>query len=566
MTVTDPLPESLAGWPVARRYAVSRAMIERCAEAREAGDWRAGCAAANVDVTVDLRQVARQHGPGTAELLADDLRHLAPDLLRWHLPRAAGSLLSPDQVFALASYGPTPDRGPYLMVQTPELAHGSQRLRLGFGDLPDRQVGGTGGRCQWWTASRHLWHIRYTDELRARCGGGERAPFFERDGRPRAVAPPVARPAADDPAAYTEWLTVRYGAVDSDPDACVAVFRAAGMALDLHMPPTDPRSTSPQRLAQALVREHIAVGRLAAEAVALRAVSPRWVIPFYSIDLLLDVSEPGTARAKVDARRKYPDSGPESVEVLPESSWRPLPDLDLLRVGRITPDELHPLVCRALFPDHPPAAGPPSPPKPEPVRVRCGGVWHEVRPTGGHLTIPHTAAEELREQAITAFGATTMGCFATKRAWLTGTGRLPRRLRPQRQDLFWRARHGDTAGVVELLYAGMDLAVRDGQRLTLLHLLPGLDHEVLLPRLLAAGLDLDSRDDLGRTPMHCAVGNDGSPALIRALFDAGAAITVVDHAGQSVGDLLAGHDRKGELDFLVEASHRQYHRAVGGST
>ena len=53
------------------------------------GDWAGACAAARVDVDLDLRAVARAHGSEFAAQVRADLRHLAPDLLRWHLPRIA---------------------------------------------------------------------------------------------------------------------------------------------------------------------------------------------------------------------------------------------------------------------------------------------------------------------------------------------------------------------------------------------------------------------------------------------------------------------------------------------
>jgi hypothetical protein len=35
-----------------------------------------------------------------------------------------------------------------------------------------------------WDFSRHLWDDRHTDGLRVRLGGGDRTPFFHRDGQP----------------------------------------------------------------------------------------------------------------------------------------------------------------------------------------------------------------------------------------------------------------------------------------------------------------------------------------------------------------------------------------------
>ncbi|MFE0510411.1 ankyrin repeat domain-containing protein, partial [Streptomyces sp. NPDC058964] len=89
--------------------------------------------------------------------------------------------------------------------------------------------------------------------------------------------------------------------------------------------------------------------------------------------------------------------------VLAEALWRRLPDLDLMRVGGVAAEHLHPLVREALFPalqvpEGP--VGPPGPTAPAPVRVRCRGEWHEVvfRP-GGLLRMPHSHQEQQRERA-----------------------------------------------------------------------------------------------------------------------------------------------------------------------
>ncbi|WP_399890186.1 hypothetical protein ACGH7X_29065 [Streptomyces sp. BBFR51] len=75
---------------------------------------------------------------------------------------------------------------------------------------------------------------------------------------------------------------------------------------------------------------------------------------------------------------------------------------------------------------------------------------------GGLLHIPHSDEERRREQALRAFGGAVPGCFAVQQTWTPGSGRLPKALRAQQRDLFLRAQHGDTAGVLELLDAGMD--------------------------------------------------------------------------------------------------------------
>jgi len=71
-------------------------MIEAATRRRLAGDWRGACAAADMDLFFDFDSVRRRHGSAAAASLLADLRSLAPDLLRWQLPRCghgAGQLL-----------------------------------------------------------------------------------------------------------------------------------------------------------------------------------------------------------------------------------------------------------------------------------------------------------------------------------------------------------------------------------------------------------------------------------------------------------------------------------------
>src|ERR1044071_4995339 len=74
-------------WSHVREFAVPTSMIESASARREAGAWAGACAAARVDVDLDLRSAGRACGRQFAATLRADLRHLAPDLLRWHLPR-----------------------------------------------------------------------------------------------------------------------------------------------------------------------------------------------------------------------------------------------------------------------------------------------------------------------------------------------------------------------------------------------------------------------------------------------------------------------------------------------
>src|SRR3954454_14643148 len=151
-SIVDGDPRLLA-WRRVREFAVPPTMIETSQARRAVGDWGGACAAARVDVDLDLRAVARLHGQELARRIRLDLRHLAPDLLRWHMPRVApDGLLRPDLTLSLARYQPTF----HLVARTaPAWADAGQRISLALwsgirdGPHPDRRF-----RLD---LHRHLW-------------------------------------------------------------------------------------------------------------------------------------------------------------------------------------------------------------------------------------------------------------------------------------------------------------------------------------------------------------------------------------------------------------------------
>ncbi|MFG3343649.1 ankyrin repeat domain-containing protein [Streptomyces sp. NPDC048018] len=549
-------PADAADWTRVRRFAVPGWMIERATEARLAGDWRAACAAAAVDVPDDLdpARVADRYGPGVAALLADDLRHFAPDLLRWHLPRSLGgrSTLAPCRRTVLAVYGAA---GPILSVTNLPMLEGPQRLRLHL--APGRPAGtsdslhGVAYATEDWTCARRFWDARRTGELRLSAGPATtgRLPFLHPDGTP--LTPdelPDTDPGPADPAAHAEWIAVLRAR-----GAHVEAYAAAGLDLDLTPPPPPQNRYAARQLdvAELVAHGSADLTRLAPE---LRLLSDAGRGTRFRLPVLwrahLRVTHDGANAAgpavRIEGRERGQDEG---LPLLPSYVWQPLPDIALLRAGRIRPDQLHPVVAAALFPGAAPAVGPAGPRAAEPVRVRCGGAWHEVISRNGVLDVPHTQQEQQREQALRAFGGTISGCFATQLAWTTGEGRLPRALRDQRRELFTHVQHGDTPAVTALLDAGWDPHVRDRKGRSLLHLLHLLDHRELLPRLLAAGLDVEARDKAHHTPLQLAVAQGGSPRLVRDLLDAGARIDVVDEMELSLAQVIRRYQRT-DLAFL----------------
>ncbi|MFI5670112.1 ankyrin repeat domain-containing protein [Streptomyces sp. NPDC051704] len=549
------LTEDGPAWRRIRRHAVPGWMIERATAHRLAGDWRAACTAAAVDVRLDLSALAARHGAQVAEAVEEDLRHLAPDLLRWHLPRVLGgrTTIEPDVRVLLARHGAGAD-APVLSVTTGAMIDGPQRLRLHCAPVNPAELGRIHSgavnepRVEDWTALRPLWDARHTAALRERhTGGADRLPFFRPDGTP--VPPgelPTADPGAADPAGHAEWTALLHaGGLHAE------AYEAAGVERDLTAPEEVPRYGRVADPATVMGSPAIDLTRLAAEVRRLAAAGSgdRFRLPVHwRGNLLLEPAGSGQGdrlRARVAGWDELKD-----VPRLPLFAWKRLPDLELVRTGRITPGELHPLVAAALFPAAGPAAGPPGPAEARSVRVRCRGEWHQVRSQGGVLDLlPHSPEEQRRERAMRAFGGAIQGCFAVQQIWTTGEGRLPRALREERRELFLRAQHGDTPGVVALLDAGMDPRVRDARGRTLLHELHLLDHEVLLPRLLAAGLDLESRTKTGLTPLQLAVRFGGSAELVRAYLAAGSRIDVLDEADLSLGQVVRRYKRT-DLRFL----------------
>ncbi|MFJ9813199.1 ankyrin repeat domain-containing protein [Streptomyces sp. NPDC101158] len=561
-------PADAAAWTRIRRFAVPGWMIERAAEARLAGDWRAACAAAAVDVPDDLdpERVADRYGPAVAARLADDLRHFAPDLLRWHLPRTLGghTTLAPCRRTVLAVYGAA---GPVLSVTNLPMLEGPQRLRLHL--APARPAGasdslhGVAYATEDWTCARRFWDARRTAELRLSAGPAAtgRLPFLRPDGTP--LTPdelPDTDPGAADPAAHAEWIAVLQAR-----GAHVEAYAAAGLDLDLTPPPPPQNRYASRELdvAELVTQGTVDLTRLAPElhllADAGRGTSFR--LPLHwrrHLRVTLDLAQADEPVVRVAARDRGQDEG---VPLLPSYAWQPLPDVALLRAGRIRPERLHPLVAAALFPGTVDATGPAGPRAAAPVRVRCGGAWHEVVSRNGVLDVPHTQQEEQREQALRAFGGTISGCFATQLAWTTGEGRLPRDLQAQRRELFTYVQHGDTPAVTALLDAGWDPHVRDRKGRSLLHLLHLLDHRELLPRLLASGLDVEAQDKAHHTPLQLAVAHGGSPELVRDLLDAGARIDVVDEMELSLAQVIRRYQRT-DLAFLRHRVQKE-HPGIG---
>ena len=381
----------LSRWLRVREFAVPPSMIETATARRRAGDWAGACAAAGVDVDLSPRSLARTHGHELAARVRADLRQLAPDLLRWHLPRIApDGLLRPGLTIALARYdvGGRDREGPvHLVARTPPAwADAGQRISLALWDGSLDEAGARRhphprpNRRFRLDLHRHLWDASRADELRIRSG---------------ADAPPRADPDA--------------------PGARCAVHRwAAEAAIVLH-----------------------AEGRTAG-AVTVRLGGRRRLL------LDVDADGPGPPSMRIATGRTEGDA----PTILPDAATWVLPDLELLRAGLIEPDRLHPMVAAALVPGHAPVhrtgqrVG--APRLVECSLVECRGARHRIGLANGVLApLDHDPAEIRREELLAALTGTPLPCLQA----IDTAHRHPERL----PDVRARLKHGDTAGALAVV-------------------------------------------------------------------------------------------------------------------
>lgn len=403
----------LSRWLRVREFAVPPSMIETATTRRQAGDWAGACAAAHVDVDLDLRALTRGHGTELAARVRADLRRLAPDLLRWHMPRIApDGLLRPGLTVALARYdtGGRDGTGPvHLVARTPPAwADSGQRISLA---LRDRSPSGTGHHPApahphshphprfRLDLHRHLWDASRAGELRTRSGA---------DGPPRDVPRPDL-PQGGLPCAVDRWA-----------DEAAILLRAEGR-------PAGP-------VAVRLGTRH----RLFLDGDPAGDAPP---------------APPRPAPGSAAARRAF-----ARVPVLPDAATWQSPDLALLRAGLVEAGQLHPLVAAALVPGHVPA-GPPRPPDRAgaPRLVECRGARHRIGLVDGVLTpLDHDPAELRREELLVALTGTPLPCVRA----VDEAHRRPDCLTGVRE----RLDHGDVAGALAVVEGllGPAALLRDG--------------------------------------------------------------------------------------------------------
>ncbi|MFM9614666.1 hypothetical protein [Streptomyces niveiscabiei] len=419
-------------WPRVRRYAVPPAMIKTATARRETGDWAGACAAARVEVDLELGSAKHAYGTALVSRLRADLRHLAPDLLRWHMPRTApDGLLRPALTIPLARYD-TDGRALWLVVRTPPAwADAGQRMSLALWDgnlagdaLARRHPHPHPSRRFRLDLHRHLWDARRAGEL-------------------------ADRATADDQHATRRWHTEAALLLDAEglPAGPVEV-RVGGRrrVVDTRESPlggggfaVDAGSLGGVGEFAAYVGSAGHVGQFVAYAEP-----PDGVSEFASY-----VELPASVRPFIPPPRATP------LPLLPDASTHPLPDLVLLRAGALDAGDLHPLVADALAPG---CARSSEPASDQSHRfVDCRGERHRIGFVGGVLAPLDHAPEQLRrEELLTALSGTPLPCLRV----IDEAHRRPDCLTGVRE----RLEHGDTAGalaVVEELL-GPDAVLRDG--------------------------------------------------------------------------------------------------------
>ncbi|MFJ1708027.1 hypothetical protein [Kitasatospora sp. NPDC088346] len=423
-------------WLRVREYAVPPSMIDAASARRSVGDWAGACAAAGLDVDLDLRRLARTRGRDLAALIRADLRHLAPDLLRWHFPRIApDGLLRPGLTLTLARYGTAGrDRaGPvHLVVRTPPAwADAGQRISLALwdGDSP-----GAADACRHprprpdrrfrLDLHRHLWDARRADELRVRSGAD----------LPLSAGPLSAGPASSGP--LSDGSPVAVPPIVLPPGRRCAVDRwAAEAAILLRAEGRTPGATGATR------------------AVGVRLGGRHRLV----LELSGDTDAPGPPAVRSAAAP--PGGGFAALPLLPHAATWVLPDLDLLRTGAIEADRLHPLVAAALVPGRRPDAGPvrAADPPGAPQLVECRGARHRIGLVDGVLApLDHDPAELRREELLVALTGTPLPCLRA----VDEAHRRPDCLGGVRE----RLDHGDTVGALAVVEGllGPDAVLRGG--------------------------------------------------------------------------------------------------------
>ena len=426
----------------ARHFGIPPSMIAAATRRRMSGDWRGACAAADVEVQLDLDAVLERHGADITASLLGDLRALAPDLLRWHLPRAShgsGRLLG-GLVVPLARY---PDHGGgrrsgsggalTLAAETPDYALAAGE-RIVLTTLEQRRdAAGAKGSLQRYSLidQRMFWD--------SSCAGGLADLCATRRGAQQITGLQDAGQAVE------AWTAAGFTLVASS---------SAGLNRRLVGVPVNLPGLA-GRVREALPGIGTAAIRFGGGAIVLHGLDGvEGSLPISAELVAWQVARP--------------------LPTVPEAVWMRPVDVDLLRFELLGPDELHPLVAAALVPETA-AAEPPTlqaatrltddwlyravpgatsfaatPDGAAEVRVKCGPDVHRIVQRDRRWQSVDHQSVEARESLVTLLGGQMNPCSAA--AHYLNTGRHVIEFAEQLLE------HGRIAEVIDVLCEHADSA------------------------------------------------------------------------------------------------------------
>jgi hypothetical protein len=363
----EQLRNDLTQWRRIRAGSLPAETVAVAAAARAAGDWRTAAAVAHGDVDIDLDAVRERFGDAATDALEDDLRHLALDLLWWHLPRhRAGMTTLRARTAAILAPETGAERAPLIRVGLPLAPTGPQRLSLTVVDLSDI------ADERWYFAPRHTWDVRAAAGLRAAWGGsGDRPPLLTPDGKPLPVR---ALGEGNDEAADTERIYRRLAGGNY-----AGAWFDCGILLEFDDMEALQRKAMPPTCPVGVAEDATAAGR---------AFDQMTVSTEFGAHMALTLSDPIVAAAS---------SSLDFLDVPYRIATSAVPaDLVLIFAGLQTPDDLHPLMRSSLFPERRASAATTAISREAeaatPVRVRCAGAWHRVEVAGGELRLADHSA------------------------------------------------------------------------------------------------------------------------------------------------------------------------------
>lgn len=570
----------------AKLEAVPSDLVDELAVREASREWSEGLAAAAIDIDFDPDSPVDGLDAEACRRLRDDLEHLDPASVLWHLPRSASGRVPRDLWLTLDVLGRRPhphNQDISLVLMTAKIGADRSRLCLSVQKL-------MGTRPYSWHLDRALWDRRHrgrglTDTVQLAelpfLGRPDRSMDERLDQWHRGSAGPVDR-------AELTILLADHGELET---ACaVAGLRWEPVVLQMATTPgvveltaSDFRGCGGERLSRwnwdrkATARFAFDVHDLALSSLA--AHTETWAAtqrPKFRFACLLPapsirdnqassahlVAEP-TADGVVLGIRRVATTRPK----LPASRSRRLVEIDLLRTGQLGLVDLPPTVRSGLGLPEPAAGEAPT------VRtkhraerslsdllvceVECYGEKHRLAMVDGAIAFEdHDTADEETERVLGALGGPAFGCFKVRDSWHSGTSAgLPARWKELRRRLQRAIDDGDSAALTVMLDAGIDPRTSDRSGRSLLSLVSRFDVAVA-ERLLDVD-DIDSTDRAGRTPLHAAAAA-GNVDVMARLLERGSDPQALDQSAKRPFDLAVENGHVEAMRLLLDVVERPF--------